>query len=206
MYNTKQRILEASVRLFNENGIDSVRLQQIAEEVGISVGNLAYHFKNKEAIVESVYEQLFEDFNTIFRQYLAQPTLTDFDAQVSLYYHFFAKNHFYLSEFFKTAGLTTPYHHQWQENMTKMMIQLKSRLQFLVAKGDLVPEQQSGQYEILAEQIWMALIFFIPKAQMMARSIDEISYKSGVWNLLKPYFSPQGKQEFSVTILPQLYW
>ena len=56
---TKQRILEAAVFLFNREGVANVRLQQIADETGISVGNLAYHFKNKEAIVSAVYEYLF---------------------------------------------------------------------------------------------------------------------------------------------------
>ncbi|MEO7308888.1 MAG: TetR family transcriptional regulator [Chitinophagaceae bacterium] len=38
---TKQKILNASLHLFNENGISNTRLQQIADETGISVGNLA---------------------------------------------------------------------------------------------------------------------------------------------------------------------
>ena len=41
---TKQKIVHASIKLFNENGVANVRLQQIADEIGISVGNLAYHF------------------------------------------------------------------------------------------------------------------------------------------------------------------
>jgi AcrR family transcriptional regulator len=38
---TKQRIIEAAISLFNTNGIANVRLIQIADEAGISVGNLA---------------------------------------------------------------------------------------------------------------------------------------------------------------------
>ncbi|MFN8357283.1 MAG: TetR/AcrR family transcriptional regulator [Spirosomataceae bacterium] len=206
MFNTKQRIVEASVRLFNENGMDSVRLQQIAEEVGISVGNLAYHFKNKEAIIESVFEQVFEEFDTIFRQYLAQPNLADFDIQISQFYSFFSKNHFYLSEFFKGTVANTPYHQQWQHYVTKMMIQLRSRLQFLVMKGVLVPEPRAGHYEIIAEQIWMALVFFIPKCNMTGQPTDVANYRKNVWSLLFPYFTTQGQQEFSTGILPHFQW
>lgn len=206
MYNTKQRILEASVRLFNENGMDSVRLQQIAEEVGISVGNLAYHYKNKEAIVESVFEQVFEDFEAIFRQYLSQPSLSDFDTQITQFYNFFTKNHFYLSAFFKSSLSTPPHYQQWQVCVTKMIIQLRSRLQFLVMRGDIHPESHSGQYEVLAEQIWMSLVFFVPKSNMMGQPIDPNRYKKTVWDILKPHFTPQGQQEFNLTILPQLFW
>lgn len=204
--NTKQKILEASVRLFNENGLDSVRLQQIAEEVGISVGNLAYHYKNKEAIVESVFEQVFEDFDQIFRNYLIQPNLTDFDNQINQFYDFFTNNHFYLSEFFKSTLVPPPHNQQWHACTTKMLIQLRSRLQFLVMNGDLLPEKFSGHYEILAEQIWTSLVFFVPKSNMMGQSIDANRYKKNVWDILKPYFSSQGQVAFNQYILPQIFW
>ncbi|MEM8908435.1 MAG: helix-turn-helix domain-containing protein, partial [Bacteroidota bacterium] len=34
--NTKQKILRAAVQLFNDHGMANVRLQQIADEIGIS--------------------------------------------------------------------------------------------------------------------------------------------------------------------------
>ena len=40
---TKQRILSAAVLLFNRHGMDAVRLQQIAEECGMSVGLSLIH-------------------------------------------------------------------------------------------------------------------------------------------------------------------
>lgn len=58
MLTTKQRILKISEKLFFEQGIANVRLQHIADNSGISIGNLAYHFKNKEVIVEEVYNEL----------------------------------------------------------------------------------------------------------------------------------------------------
>ncbi|TDB60385.1 TetR/AcrR family transcriptional regulator [Arundinibacter roseus] len=205
MYNTKQKILEASVRLFNENGIDSVRLQQIAEEVGISVGNLAYHYKNKEAIIESVYEQVFEEFDQIFRNYLAAPTLHDFDNQVTNFYHFFTRNHFYLSEFFKASLTKSPQLQQWQTYVVKMMIQLRSRIQFFVMNGLMLPATQPGQYEQLAEQIWMSLVFYIPKCNMIGQPLELAHYKKSVWNLVQPHFTSEGTSEYTSTILPQLH-
>lgn len=50
MATTKQRIILNAKKLFSQNGIANTRLQQIADETGISVGNLAYHFPNKEEI------------------------------------------------------------------------------------------------------------------------------------------------------------
>ena len=45
-------ILESGLRLFNDAGAAKVSTNRIAAELDISSGNLYYHFKNKEQIVE----------------------------------------------------------------------------------------------------------------------------------------------------------
>lgn len=65
MSNTKQTILNASLQLFNERGISNVSLRMIADEMGISVGNLQYHFKKREDIVEMLYFELVEKIDSI---------------------------------------------------------------------------------------------------------------------------------------------
>jgi AcrR family transcriptional regulator len=55
---TTDRILEASLRLFNEHGFRNVPALKIAMHLGISPGHLAYHFKSKNDIVAAVFPQL----------------------------------------------------------------------------------------------------------------------------------------------------
>ncbi len=54
---TRDRILDCCRDLFNERGAAEVTTAEIATAVGISEGNLHYHFRRKEQIVTALFEQ-----------------------------------------------------------------------------------------------------------------------------------------------------
>ena len=57
---TRDRILDAALRLFNDEGLPAVSTHTIAAELGISPGNLHYHFKSKRLIVAWLFRRYEE--------------------------------------------------------------------------------------------------------------------------------------------------
>jgi AcrR family transcriptional regulator len=56
--NTRQRIQEVALELFAARGYEKTSLREIAEHLGVTKAALYYHFKTKEDIVISLFEDL----------------------------------------------------------------------------------------------------------------------------------------------------
>jgi len=54
----KEEILATARKLFNESNTQAVTTNHIAKSMGISPGNLHYHYKNREEIVRLLYKQM----------------------------------------------------------------------------------------------------------------------------------------------------
>ena len=53
---TKERILNASAKLFSQNGYSEVSMRDIAREVGIKAASIYNHFDSKKAIRDTLFE------------------------------------------------------------------------------------------------------------------------------------------------------
>ncbi len=75
---TRERILEASLRLFNAHGEPNVTTTAIAGELEISSGNLYYHFDSKNEIVDTLFEQFQREIDPLLDSPLAgEPQIED---------------------------------------------------------------------------------------------------------------------------------
>jgi AcrR family transcriptional regulator len=67
---TSARILDAALKLFNEQGTAAVSTNHIAAAADLSPGNLYYHFKNKLEIIRALFARYVQEFEN---QWKASP-------------------------------------------------------------------------------------------------------------------------------------
>lgn len=68
MNKTRIKILSTSKKLFNEQGFSNVTIRMIALKLKMSSGNLNYHFKKREDILEALYFEMVEVFDERVKQ------------------------------------------------------------------------------------------------------------------------------------------
>ena len=60
-YITREKILEVSEKLFSEVGYDAASIGEISKMAGINKATIYYHFKDKQDILHSLYENMIRE-------------------------------------------------------------------------------------------------------------------------------------------------
>lgn len=198
---TKEKILESSILLFNENGLVNVRLQHIADKTGISVGNLAYHYYSKEAIIGQIVTQLNTLLEPIIDDQKKFPGLMDFDTQLARYYHLLMKYSFF---FIDLLELKRNYPKQYivRKQITEDITnQIHNWLKENESNAILKTELRKDHYMIIAHTIWMIITFYLTRPIDHGSPEDsERVFKEMVWSQILPHFTDSGRLEFDLLI------
>ncbi|CAK7288379.1 TetR/AcrR family transcriptional regulator [Streptomyces sp. NEAU-sy36] len=71
--NTRQRIQDVALELFAEQGYEKTSLREIAERLDVTKAALYYHFKTKEEIIVSLFEDLTQPIQDLIEWGRDQP-------------------------------------------------------------------------------------------------------------------------------------
>ncbi|MEU9415603.1 helix-turn-helix domain-containing protein [Streptomyces sp. NPDC051000] len=80
--NTRQRIQDVAVELFAEQGYEKTSLREIAERLEVTKAALYYHFKTKEDIIISLFEDVTRPIDELIAWAQEQPRTLETKREV----------------------------------------------------------------------------------------------------------------------------
>jgi AcrR family transcriptional regulator len=123
---TRTRIQNVALRLFNDNGYEATSLREIADAIGVTKAALYYHFKTKEEIVTSLIDDRIATLDALFSWGLTLPRTAAGRREFIRRYadELFVGNHFDTMRFFErnpTALRDHPSGERMREQMLSMI-------------------------------------------------------------------------------------
>jgi AcrR family transcriptional regulator len=193
---TRDRILQTSLALFNAHGLASVSTHRIAAEMGISTGNLHYHFKAKRLIVDWLFRR-FEDRLTTLGGVAGSVRAID-DVWVALHLTFEAINE-YRFVYRDMAHLESEYPEVAAKSralMARNLLNARSLCEGLAAQG--VIKASADEAEMLALQIVFTTTCWLSFERLVAQDAATRQTDTGLaayytLTLLAPYVDPQSR-------------
>ena len=208
MTNTKQKILNSAINLLNKKGLVNVRLQHIADESNISVGNLAYHYCSKKAIIQAIDKELGNELELLLSIDQNFPSLIDFDNHLTRYFFILNQYSFYFLDLLEMKRAYPKIHTKRLAYLEKMILQIEEWIRLNSDKDIIKPEKSDKQYFRTAESIWLIITFWLTQRQVRDKKHHELNesyeFKKFIWNHLIPLLTKSGWMEFEALILPQL--
>lgn len=196
MDSRKQDIINRSIELFNAHGFHRVSIKDIADSLGISPGNLTYHFTRKTDLLAAIQQQMLDDssIDIMPRGYI---TLYHFEEIFRNYSEIQAKYYFYhnnLQYIFHTFPEIT---RNYKRITLRRFKDAKSLISYYIETGRLKPESDGINYDHFIRTIWMVSVFWTAQ-ELMTKGIGRLSPSSLdiLWSNLIPLMTEKGYAEY----------
>ena len=196
---TKEKIKKITVRLCNESDSLSITTNHIAKEVGISIGNLYYHYANKEEIIRDIYADMshtFESFNSFDTMMTSTNPLNAMHKMFEKYAQLFWEYRFLLRDAALLMAMDQELKSMFAKNQEKRIGQIEMVLKFLINEEILenIPKEQipkRAKLQWFISAYWQ--VFTSTYTQISKESIQEA--KEMLFELhIYPFLSQKGKE------------
>lgn len=200
MRNTKEVILKTALDLFNTDGLPKVTLRTIANAMGISQGNLNYHFKKRETIIEALYLQLVERIDQTMSKHQNQNIGLESLLSIStIMMESFFEYRFFMLDFVQIMRENEKIKKQHLE-LTKMReAQFKMLSNFLIENKILRKEVLPDEYKSLYKRFQILSDFWISSAAVSTSRLNKKlikEYSDIINQAIFPYLTDSGKKKY----------
>lgn len=196
--NTREKILQASVDLFNEKGIATVTLRDIADRVGISIGNLAYHFKNKDFIIHELYKLMETERQERLSEVQMIPSFENANRQTMAILRIAHKYRFFNLHTLDILRAYPEIAKLHRKQLESNIEYVSAILAYSVGTGNMNPEPYPGCYRRLSETIWTVLHFWLLGESVRGKKHSANEARITMWSLVEPHLTEKGRKNFPI--------
>lgn len=199
MGNTKSKIVDQSISLFNRHGYSNVSLHQIAKALNLSSGNLTYHYPKKAALMDAVYAEFVDELLSLQASIGVGNGVGEMLIELNEFIKFQNRFLFFYVDLLD-IGRNYPSIAERHYTHIKGQIQrIEDNLNFNFSAG-FIKEEFEAELGTLAETIWMSVVFY--PSQMILRGQENSPSKllDMVTSLLKPYLKSEHNHVLDQTI------
>jgi AcrR family transcriptional regulator len=200
--NTREKILDKALEMFNERGIEYVGLRELATVLNIRVGNITYYFPTKDDLVFELSAGLRERNSGVMvaKDQMTMLTFLEMLHQVfrnHLHYRCLLLSFVHLMA--QNQRIATAY-----KKTQKMRYEtLRENLDLLSGTGYLKAENEND-IQFLVSTIALISRFWISEAAISFRQLSDDAqmqhYLQLIAKLLMPYATGKGKREIKMFI------
>jgi AcrR family transcriptional regulator len=184
--NTRDRILATALRLFNEAGTAAVSTNHIADALSISPGNLYYHFRNKEQIIRSLFEQQFARWERLYPMPEDRlPTLDDLRQLVRASFVAGWEYRFMYRELIALLRRDEQLHRRWVDVRARGFTGFHELFDLFVAAGVLRAPGDPAIVTRLAELVWLISEFWLASVEVSGEAVDDVQMERGIALMLQ---------------------
>jgi AcrR family transcriptional regulator len=200
MKKTREIILDTSLELFNSLGLSKVTLRTIANKMEISQGNLNYHFKKREDIIETLYFQLVQNVDSSMSS-MKEPK-NPFQLLVSISQTImsnFFEYRFFLLDFVQIMRENKKIRTHYTELTILRELQFLSLLNLLIENDLMRKEVLPNEYKNLYKRFQMLSEFWISDAEIHNSKIIKktiSTYSVILTQAIFPYLTLKGQKEY----------
>lgn len=193
---TKRKILEKALELYNERGVNAVTVRHIAAGLHMSHGNLCYHYPNTEALVSALYYQLVEEITLAFQkmqvQFLSISLLIERSEATFGLFH---KYKFLMLDFVSIMRQFPSIQKHYKNLQTQRRQEVSAVFQLLQQQNLLKPEPIPQHFVQLVELMTLIGDFWMAEAEILFVGNDSLKikhYAKLFTQLLLPYLTEKG--------------
>jgi AcrR family transcriptional regulator len=183
---TRDRILATALQLFNASGTGAVSTNHIADALGISPGNLYYHFRNKEEIIRALFEQQYARWDALYALPDDRiPTLVDLQHLVRATFVTAWEYRFMYRELIALLRRDDQLHRRWVDIRTRGFEGFRELIELFVAAGVLRTPGDPSVVSRLAELVWLISEFWLASVEVSGATVDAAQMERGVGLMLQ---------------------